>query len=66
MLILIISNPVNQSVLSENKELLTTKKDKMHHGIGLDSVKYSVEKNNGSFEYMVRDGSFEVIITLPI
>lgn len=66
MLILIISNPIDQSILSRNVRLLTTKKDKIRHGIGLDSVKYSVKKNNGSFEYSVQDGRFEVIITLPI
>ena len=66
LLIFIIRNPITKNTLSNDVGLFTTKKDKLHHGIGLDSVKYSVNKNGGSFEYSIQDSWFEVIVTLPI
>ena len=66
LLIFIIRNPITKNTLSNDAGLFTTKKDKWHHGIGLDSVKYSINKNSGSFEYSIQDSWFEVIVTLPI
>ena len=45
-------------------KLYTLKEDKMLHGIGMESVKYAVEKNNGTLEYSFMDHIFRVNIVL--
>ncbi len=43
----------------------TAKKDKDKHGFGLKSVKYIVEEHGGSMEVSVKNGTFNVRITVP-
>lgn len=66
MLLFSIKNPIVNAPVLQNKKLLTTKKDKMRHGIGIDSVQHSVDKHNGNFEYFIQNNYFEAIVTLPI
>lgn len=44
---------------------ITTKEDKQNHGYGLKSVKYTVEKYNGTLTLSVKDNWFEVKILFP-
>lgn len=48
----------------ENGEIVTLKKDKQFHGIGMRSVKKIVEKYEGRLEYESDKNVFEVSITL--
>ena len=64
MIILDISNPYCGNVKLMDGKLYTLKEDKMLHGIGMESVKYSVEKNNGTLEYSFKDHIFRVNIVL--
>ncbi len=57
-----ISNPVNENVNVEN--LMTTKKDKKNHGLGLISVKNIVNKYNGDIAFSCENLVFEVSIVL--
>ena len=43
----------------------TNKKDKVHHGFGLKSMKYIVEEYNGSLEISTENDIFYLSITLP-
>ena len=59
-----ITNSCNAELSVKNKDLLTIKKDKNLHGLGLKSVKRIVDKYNGSFEwdYKKEKKTFEVCI----
>lgn len=63
---IIISNPINESVLDKNPKLFTTKKDKVMHGWGLKSVISIVDKYNGLFEYYEKNNKFTVHVALPL
>ena len=64
LLILVIKNSIKDSMNKANMK--TWKENKTLHGIGLDSVKLSVEKNQGSFEYNNDGVVFESLVMLPI
>lgn len=66
MIILNISNPYCGTLKLIDGKLHTLKEDKLLHGIGLESVKYAVEKNNGTMEYSFMEHIFRVnIVLLP-
>lgn len=48
----------------ENNKLLTSKMDKVNHGIGLENVKRIIEKYHGGMEIAMVDGIFSIKITL--
>lgn len=48
-LVVIVTNSIGASVLKENPNFKTTKKDQLHHGLGLLTVKDIVEKYDGIF-----------------
>ncbi|MBQ8011029.1 MAG: GHKL domain-containing protein [Oscillospiraceae bacterium] len=48
-LVVIVTNSIGASVLKENPDFKTTKKDQLHHGLGLLTVKDIVEKYDGIF-----------------
>ncbi len=48
-LVVIVTNSIGASVLKENPDFKTTKKDQLHHGLGLLTVKDIVEKYEGIF-----------------
>lgn len=59
-----IKNKIENSVLSSNPNLFTTKKDKTSHGIGLLSVKEIVKKYNGIYKISEENNTFIVNIML--
>lgn len=56
---------VNSINLRKNK-LITDKEDSFLHGIGINSIKSSVEKYNGNVEISSDKNSFTMIIYIPI
>lgn len=66
--IITISNSVACDVLTKNKNLSTTKKDKNLHGFGLDSIKRISEKYDGNVRYWQNGNTFncEVILLKKI
>lgn len=59
-----ISNRSISSPVIENGRLVTTKKDKQHHGWGMKSVISTAEKYNGTVEYSYEDFMFTVSVML--
>lgn len=47
MMIIKISNPYSRDVKMENGKIITSKKDKVNHGLGLKSVNEVLERYNG-------------------
>lgn len=64
-MIIIISNKINENILISNPKLITTKKDKLNHGIGLSIVNDIVKKYDGTISFYMDDGYFNVNIALP-
>lgn len=62
---IIIKNRIMESVLQKNPKLRTDKKDKKEHGIGLKSVKDTVEKFNGDLKLLEEENEFVVHIMIP-
>ena len=60
MLIIKISNPYKKAIKMENGKIITSKEDKVHHGIGLRSVNETLEKYNG----MTKIETYENIFTI--
>ncbi|WP_438573789.1 GHKL domain-containing protein [Clostridium sp.] len=50
----------------KNNKLLTDKKDKYLHGIGIQSIKSSIKKYNGDLEINIEDDKFIAMIYIPI
>jgi len=59
-----IENSTNDTLIKQNKEMLTTKKNKELHGIGLKSVRSSVERYQGDIVFENQEGIFIVSIVL--
>jgi sensor histidine kinase YesM len=57
-------NPYEGELRQEDGGLRTTKKEKEHHGIGLNSVRRSLEKYNGAMELTSKDGKFHTKVLL--
>lgn len=55
---LIVSNKVSTPIRIKNNRIVTTKKDKHNHGIGLDSVQAVVKRYRGDCELEYKDGWF--------
>lgn len=53
-----ISNTIISSVLENNSEMKTTKKDPLHHGFGTQSMKSITEKYDGMLEFYEKEGMF--------
>ena len=64
MQVINLTNSCNAEPSAKNKDLLTIKKDKNLHGLGLKSVKRIVDKYNGSFEWVYKKEkkTFEICI----
>ncbi len=63
---ILIKNRIEDSVISENKQLHTTKVDKHHHGYGLKTVKMLTATHNGMTDIYEKDGFFIVNTMLNI
>lgn len=63
-LCLLIRNRIESSVLEENGQLHTTKKDKSKHGLGVYSISQIVDKYDGMKNYYEKNGYFVADIWL--
>lgn len=63
---IMVKNRIDSSVISDNKRLSTTKKNKQRHGYGLRTVKTLIESHNGMIDIYEKDGFFIVNIYLYI
>lgn len=61
-----VSNKITSSVLHNNKDLITTKKNKEIHGIGVSRIKEMVEKQNGMADFYETGGYFVCRILMSI
>jgi len=43
----------------------TTKSNKRHHGIGMESIRYSLAQYGGFFTYELIDGKFSLKLMIP-
>lgn len=59
-----LSNTVESDVLVDNPYLLTSKKDKQLHGIGLRSVRAIVDKYNGMINFYQKSNKFYAYVSL--
>ena len=59
-----VTNTYNGEVKIIDNHLKSDKKDKVLHGIGIESVRTAVEKYNGVFEYTWCKDIFKVNISL--
>lgn len=59
-------NSKNNKIKIKDKKIVTTKKDKFLHGIGLKSVKSSLDKYNGDLEIISDKNKFTINIYIPI
>ena len=59
-----IENSADDTLIKQNMKMRTTKKNKELHGIGLKSVKSSVERYKGDIIFEQQDGVFIVSIVL--
>lgn len=64
IIILKISNPYSRVIQAEGDRLRSRKRNKALHGIGLESVRNSVEKYNGTFEFSYEGEVFRVSVML--
>lgn len=63
-LIIILRNTIKESILKANPQFLTTKKDKLNHGLGLISVRDIVGKYDGIMEISEINDKIEFQLTL--
>lgn len=63
-LCILIRNRIESSVLEENGQLHTTKKDKSKHGLGVYSISQIVDKYDGMKTYYEKNGYFVADIWL--
>ena len=58
-----ISNSYEQICL-KNGQLITTKENRLGHGLGYQSIRQAVQKYKGSIEFHAEDGKFTANIVL--
>lgn len=59
-------NSKNNEIKIKNKKILTNKKDKFLHGIGLTSMKSSLNKYNGDLKFIDEENKFIINIYIPL
>ena len=64
--VIICKNTVSESVLQNNKELRSTKKNRQDHGLGHKIVETILQKYDGWADYFENDDMFGVQIMLPM
>ena len=65
-MVILVSNMIKESILTNNPNLTTTKKDKLRHGIGSLSINDIVEKHNGMISRYEKNSRFYVDIWLNL
>ena len=63
---LTIQNKISKSILKNNNLLKNSKDDKINHGLGLYSIKRTIENNKGLMDIFEKDNWFTCNIILPI
>lgn len=58
-------NPVVE-IIEKGGKLITTKKEKKKHGVGLICLEDALKKYNGTFIYEIKENSFVLTILIPI
>lgn len=61
-----IRNYCEETIEMTNEGIKTSKKDKVYHGYGLKSIKYTVEKYGGIVKVQTRNNYFKLHILIPI
>ena len=61
-----INNYCENNIEIKNGYPVTTKADKGNHGFGLKSIRYTVEKYNGTLNFDLNDNWFEVKMLIPM
>lgn len=61
-----VKNPINESVLKKNPQLLSTKDSSGKHGLGHLNVADAVNKNGGIVEYYEKENTFIAHIMMKI
>ncbi|WP_243142622.1 ATP-binding protein [Paraclostridium sordellii] len=59
-------NSKNKKIHIKNKKIITSKKDKFLHGLGLRSIKSSLNKYNGDLEILDEENKFIINIYIPL
>jgi len=65
-LVINIVNPLEEKLVYEKELPRTTKKDRLHHGFGLWSIRYMVKKYDGNVNVSEEDNCFSLKILMPI
>lgn len=65
-LVLSIRNPVKEAVRIKDNRIVTSKRDKSLHGIGLLNVDSVIRKNNGTSVLKCEDGWFSFAAMIPM
>lgn len=61
----VVKNTIREPVLGKNPQLATQKSDKLYHGIGLKSVRDTVDKYDGIIDFDEACGQFTVHAAIP-
>nr|WP_312983467.1 GHKL domain-containing protein [Clostridioides sp.] len=64
--VIICENTRTNEINFDGGKIKTDKKDIFFHGIGINSVKSSIDKYNGNVEIKILDGVFQVLIIIPL
>lgn len=65
-LVIIITNSIPSSIIKNNPSLITTKKDKEHHGLGLLTIRDVVEKYDGILNFSEENLCFSADVRLKL
>lgn len=65
-LVLSIRNPVKESVRIKDNRIVTSKRNKAQHGIGLLNVESVIRQNNGTAVLKCEDGWFSFTAMIPV
>lgn len=63
---ILVKNPFDGLLRKSKHEIMTTKKEREKHGYGLKSIKTSVEKNRGTYQYFVEKKSIHIHYNVTI
>lgn len=61
-----VLNNYKGQIILEDEKLVTTKKDKKRHGIGIQSVVDTLERYNGSLQNFYENNVFTTIVLIPV
>lgn len=61
-----ISNTKSNTIIEKNKSLITSKKNKEFHGLGIKSIKNTLEKYSGTSTIEFTDTMFALNILIPL